>query len=141
LIRDELCQQARADFDNLPEDQRSRFSTFDDYFESIFDVGLGSFLCSPMGQTFLDHNPTLSLRQVHCPVLALFGENDLRSPPEEHRLAMMRALEEGECTDYQIKVIPDANHTFYSARAPSTEFVPGFLDSITGWLVEKVQVQ
>ena len=141
LIRDELCEQARIDFDNLPEDQKRRFSTFDDYFQSTPDVVIGSFMCSPVGQSMLDYDPTLSLKQVRCPVLALFGENDVNVPPEEYRPAMVRALTEGECRDYQVKVIPDANHAFYGSEAPNDGFVPGFLDSITGWLLERVRVE
>jgi len=81
-------------------------------------------------------------------VLALFGELDLQVPEETNKQAMERVLKKGKNKDYLIKVFPKANHLYLTATngSPSEyatmkkEFVPGFLDTMSDWILKHVTV-
>jgi pimeloyl-ACP methyl ester carboxylesterase len=65
---------------------------------------------------FLGHDPRPVLSRVTCPVLALFGENDLLVPAKENQAEMEKALRSGGNKDFTITVIPQANHLFQTSE-------------------------
>jgi dipeptidyl aminopeptidase/acylaminoacyl peptidase len=97
---------------------------------------------------FLQYDPATALTKVKCPVLVLFGEKDLQVPPKQSRKPVEDALKKGGNTSYKVVVFPNANHLFQNAKTGSPseygtlpkEFVPGFLETITGWILERVSV-
>lgn len=100
-------------------------------------------LRSPWLKFFLDYDPAQALRQVCCPVLALYGEKDLQVPAEMNRKALEAALDRAGNKRVTIRVLPGANHLFQPAKTGSPseyatlpkEFVPGFLETIAGFVV------
>jgi hypothetical protein len=62
---------------------------------------------------------------------------------------MERALKAGVTQDWHIEVFPKANHLFQEATTGSPKeytslekkFVPGFLDTISAWIVRRVSVR
>jgi len=97
---------------------------------------------SPWLKFFLDYDPAPALRQVRCPVLALYGEKDLQVPAEMNRKALAAALTPAGNKRVTIRVLPEANHLFQPAKTGSPseyatlprEFVPGFLEMIAGFV-------
>jgi pimeloyl-ACP methyl ester carboxylesterase len=97
---------------------------------------------------FLVYDPYPALTKVKCPVLALFGELDLQVPPSQNKGPMEEALSKSGTQDYKIIVMPKANHLFQSAVTGSPteygslpkEFVPEFLDTMSGWILEHVTI-
>ncbi len=100
---------------------------------------------SPWFRSFLDHDAQAALESVKCPTLLIFGGLDRQVPPEMNREAMVGALERAGNSDYFVRTFPTANHVFQSAKTGSPseygtlgkEFVPGFLDLMTDWILEK----
>ncbi len=100
---------------------------------------------SPWFRSFLDHDAQPALESVKCPTLLIFGGLDRQVPPEMNREAMVGALERAGNSDYFVRTFPTANHLFQSAKTGSPseygtlgkEFVPGFLDLMTDWILEK----
>ncbi len=100
---------------------------------------------SPWFRFFLDHDPAPALERVRCPVLALFGGLDLQVPAESNREAVAAALARGGNRNVTIRTFPGANHLYQAAKTGSPseyaalpkEFVPGFLETISGWIREK----
>ncbi len=100
---------------------------------------------SPWFRSFLDHDARPALESVKCPALLIFGGLDRQVPPEMNRVAMVGALERAGNSDYFVRTFPTANHLFQSAKTGSPseygtlgkEFVPGFLDLMTDWILEK----
>jgi hypothetical protein len=97
---------------------------------------------------FLKYDPAPALEKVKCPVLMLFGEKDLQVPPHQNKGPMENALQKGGNKDYKSVVLPSANHLFQQAETGSSseypklpkEFVPGFLDTMSTWVIERVTV-
>jgi pimeloyl-ACP methyl ester carboxylesterase len=103
---------------------------------------------TPWFKYFAEYDPAPALQKVACPVLALFGELDNQVPPGLNREPMEKALRAGGNNDWQIKVLPKANHLFLPsvtgnpAEYPAMEkqFVPGFLDLMADWIARRVTI-
>jgi pimeloyl-ACP methyl ester carboxylesterase len=97
----------------------------------------------PWMRFFLTYDPLPALTKVRCPVLALFGANDLQVAPEVNAPPIERALRGGGNRDVTVRVIPGANHMFQEpptldATRPK-QFVPGLLDTVTTWLAVRTR--
>jgi pimeloyl-ACP methyl ester carboxylesterase len=142
-----LQQQILAYLDDLPVEQRQAITDVDELVNSIIEERIRS-IQSPWFQSLLVYDPAPDIEQVTIPVLALFGELDIQVPADMNRKAVERALEAGRNQDYTTVTLPRANHLFQEANTGSPaeyatlkkEFVPGFLDLITEWILERVKV-
>ncbi len=98
---------------------------------------------------YLDFDPAPTLRDLRCPVLAMFGEVDLQAPAEINRAALVEALTTGGHSDYTIEILPNANHLFLYSRTGSPgeypslkkEFVQGFLTTLADWVGSKTRTE
>jgi dienelactone hydrolase len=103
-----------------------------------------TLLASPWFRSFLGHDAGPVLESVKCPVLLIFGELDLQVPAKENRENMVNSLVRGGNSSYFVKTFSAANHIFQAAKTGSPseydtlekEFVPGFLELISAWILE-----
>ena len=99
-------------------------------------------LVSPWFRYFLTYDPAPTLKQVHCPVLALDGSLDLQVPPAENLAAIGAALKAGGNTDVTTTDLPGLNHLFQTAKtgAPSEygtieeTLSPALLSAVGDWV-------
>lgn len=90
---------------------------------------------------FFSLDPTVALRQVHCPVLAIGGSKDLQVPADESLSAIKAALHDNP--DVEIKELPDLNHLFQTAKTGSPleygtieeTISPSALTLISSWVL------
>lgn len=95
----------------------------------------------PWFQYFLSYNPGKDLRQLNCPVLALFGEKDTQVPPAPNIQKLKKIKRANSKAAITIKTIPEANHLFQKAKTGSPSeyskapksFVSGFPETIIQW--------
>lgn len=90
----------------------------------MLDAGLS--LCPLVRVHYLcgiyDYDPVPDLSRIKVPVLALFGERDNMTPPEENLAAMRDALARSKAP-HRIVVLPEANHQFWkSVRGTPSEY-------------------
>lgn len=147
---DEVKEKIRNDiienFDEIPEDIRKNIKDKNKYASSIAEITVNRFNTNWM-KYFLEYDPYETLKKVKCPVLAILGEKDLQVSVRQNRKFIEEALKNGGNPDYEVVVIPDANHLFQKAvtGSPSeyselaAEFAPGFLDVITKWVSQRVK--
>jgi uncharacterized protein len=115
--------------------------------KSQIDVAINRFL-SPWFRFNLLYNPHVTLVDIGCPVLALFGELDRQVPPDANQEAMQRAFESTNHTDFTIQVLDQLNHFFQTATTGSpveyrkiTETIsPVALTMISDWLADRFPV-
>lgn len=146
-FREEILRVAHGQLDRMKPDQRKAITNPDEYLQTQINVQMKQ-LQSPWFRFFIGYEPAPTLERVQCPVLALFGELDLQVPAETNKTAIEKALKRGNNRDYLIKVFPKANHLYQSATTGSPseytslkkEFVPGFLDSMSAWIVRRVNI-
>ncbi len=139
-----IADQARKGLDKMPPEQRKAVADPEAYVQNVAKAQTMTFN-SPWFRFFLAYDPAPALAAVKCPVLALFGEKDLQVSPRQNRAVMEQAFKKGENPDVTVKVFADANHLFLAAKTGSPSeyaslekvFVPGFLDTISSWILEK----
>ncbi|WP_405163474.1 prolyl oligopeptidase family serine peptidase [Nocardia sp. NBC_01499] len=96
-----------------------------------------------------DHDSATVLRQVHQPVLALWGEHDTQVPPAESAQIFQQALAGNPHTT--IRFVPGAGHNGHRTSDgfdrvgglvvdghPLGAMVPGYADVITAWIDQVV---
>ena len=91
---------------------------------------------------FLTFDPAPVLKEVRCPVLALYGEKDTQATPKENAPALEAALKSGGNKDVTVRVLPGLNHLFQTSQTGAiTEygqieetFAPVALDEIEKWI-------
>jgi pimeloyl-ACP methyl ester carboxylesterase len=82
-------------------------------------------------------DPTATLEQMTCPLLALFGELDVLIPAAESAAGVARALAVAGNADATIHVFPGVNHRLKDAATGA--FPPDYLPLLTDWLQERVR--
>jgi dienelactone hydrolase len=105
-------------------------------------------LSGPWFTFFLKYDPAPTLQKVDAPVLALFGGKDVQVAAESNAAGLEAGLKAGGNPDVTVKTFPEANHLFQAANTGSPneygtlaqEFVPGFLDAISEWILARVEL-
>ncbi|MBX2997904.1 MAG: alpha/beta fold hydrolase [Caldilineaceae bacterium] len=143
LIQDIIAEQLAQ----LPDAQKAQLGDLDAYAANVVAQQMAA-LQSPWYRFFIAYDPAEDLAQISVPVLAIFGGLDLQVPAEANADAVRAAAEAAGNEDVTIEIIPNANHLFqaaetggvdeYSLLAP--EFVPGFLELISEWLLARVEL-
>jgi pimeloyl-ACP methyl ester carboxylesterase len=143
LIYEQVLQQAEA----LPEDQRSALGDLETYAHTTATQSMATY-GTPWFPSFLNYDPGPDWAQTTVPVLGLFGGKDVQVDAEQNAPALEAALAEAGNEDYEIVVLPNANHLFQEAETGAVseygtlpaEFTPDFLPTIIDWLREHVDV-
>ena len=131
VLKDSVLKQRSAQPDLLPEGMRAE--DVDTFVETF---------TTPWFQYFLKYDPTTSLENVKCPVLAIHGGKDLQVPPKENLTAIKNALTKGGNNNVTIKEFADLNHLFQEAQTGSPmeyqtieqTFSPVALAAISTWI-------
>ena len=142
-----IRSEVKASIEMLPEADRAAITDVDAVVDAATKQQLMT-LRSPWFRSFLEHDPGPVLKELSTPVLAIFGERDVQVPRGLNSSAIRAALENGDNEDFNIEVIPEANHLFQAAITGSIseyatldkQFVPGFLDTIADWIVARVNL-
>ncbi len=145
-VKAELVKKYKAAAEASPEEQRKALGDLDQWASQAVESQFAQ-LSGPWMKFFLTHDPAAVLEKVDAPVLALFGGKDAQVPAEMNETALKAALAKGGNTDVTTKVFPEANHLFQAAVTGSPneyaelkpEFTPGFLDTISGWILAHVE--
>lgn len=77
-------------------------------------------------------DPADFLTQVHCPVLAIFGEKDTSIPVEKSVGLYEQYLRQAGNEAFTLRVFPNASHTIRVGDA----FADGYFDLMVNWLRE-----
>lgn len=139
-LRSTLIDTARRQLAALPEAQRRALPDA----ERLVDQQMAFY--QNWMRFFLDYDPGKDWAKVRVPVLALFGVLDVQVDLHQNRAALLAALDRAHNYDVSVVVFPRANHLFLTAttggpqeyaRVPPV-FVPGFLDTISQWMLDRV---
>lgn len=93
---------------------------------------------SPWFRFNISYEPELILKNVTCPVLAIFGEKDIQVPAERNLEALESALKNAVNADYEIVILPGLNHYMQSAITGKTDEYGEITETISPLLLEKV---
>ncbi len=104
-------------------------------------------LDSPWLKFFLTYNPASALEHVTCPVLALYGENDLQVLAQQNAPELEKALKHAHNRDMTVLVFPNLNYMFQTSKtglgweyaAISETIAPTALDVIGKWVTKHAE--
>jgi dipeptidyl aminopeptidase/acylaminoacyl peptidase len=87
------------------------------------------------------YNAATHWRNVHVPVLLLYGERDQRVPVNESLRRIKTALQAAHNRHYTVRIFPNANHTLRVIPASSGGFAwprnpPGYLETLARWTLD-----
>jgi pimeloyl-ACP methyl ester carboxylesterase len=89
---------------------------------------------TPFFRGLLEHDWLSDLERITCPVLLFFGGADGFVPEEPNRRLMTEALERGGHSDFEVAVVPGAEHFFRDPEISPREFAPGFSRRLGSWI-------
>lgn len=132
-------------YNELSDEEKSEIKDKEEFVNSSAKGFIHSFK-NPWMKYFLSFNPQTTLEKVNSPVLALFGGLDLQVLESQNLEPMKTALSKTGKIDFTLKTFEKANHLFQEAETgnPSEygslkkEFIPGFLEYITVWMLKYV---
>jgi pimeloyl-ACP methyl ester carboxylesterase len=139
---DALWAKRKAEMEGMPASDQAHVQAFEGTLQAQSKmVGTRWF------RDLIDHDPSVALRQLRVPVLALFGELDMQVPVEHNAAALEKALRDAQNRDATIKTLPGLNHLMQTALTGlPTEyamidetFSPTALDAISAWLKARLQ--
>ncbi len=117
-------------------------------FDGLLDAALTNpAVCGDEPQHYLCgliwHDPAETLAAIDVPVLALYGERDPMTPPAENADRLEAALAHLGPEGLTSHTFAEANHVFWTSgtglrdeyASLSREYVPGFLETITDWIL------
>ena len=87
----------------------------------------------------INYNPKDVIPKIKCPTLSIYGENDYLVLAEKNAELLKEGLKKGGNNNYEIVVIPQANHGFrvsgkcYKSSDLENSFAPGFIDALDSW--------
>ncbi len=145
-LKENIRKLAKEEIESMSEEQRKAVGNIDQYVEKVADAQITA-MQSRWFRFFIAYDPVPALEKVHCPVLAIFGERDLQVPSDLNKPKIEAALLRAGNNDVTVRIFPKANHLFQSAETGSPteyerlkkEFVPGFLDTMTEWILKRVR--
>ncbi len=144
LLVEIMLEQLEA----LPEDQRAGLGDLEAFARAQAATQLDSFR-NPWMRFFLTYDPAQDWAQVTVPVLALYGGLDAQVDVAQNQPVMEAALAEAGNADATTEVFETANHLFQEAVTGGPDeyltlemqFAPGFMETISGWLLERVDLR
>jgi pimeloyl-ACP methyl ester carboxylesterase len=94
------------------------------------------------GRMMCGFDTTPIWEKVHCPVLVIYGDRDTSTGPPDGLVAIIRrGLAKAGNDDVTVHIFPGADHSLCRAERREVgggpDFVPGYLDEMTGWLARR----
>jgi pimeloyl-ACP methyl ester carboxylesterase len=80
---------------------------------------------------WLDHDPRPALERLTCPLLAIFGDEDLFTPVEES-IAVFREARAGRPGDLEIATLPGGDHRLQTGVPPTLH--PAYAATLGDWI-------
>ncbi|MFM9145950.1 MAG: dienelactone hydrolase family protein, partial [Phycisphaerales bacterium] len=117
-------------------------AAMDDAQRATVVDGVVAQMRAPWMLAFMRLDPAVALRQLRCPVLALFGERDLQVIPAQNEAPVAAALREAG-VPATVRTMPGLNHLFQpAARGTIDEYAsiavtvdPAVLAIVGDWIL------
>jgi uncharacterized protein len=84
---------------------------------------------------WLDHDPRPALERLTCPLLAIFGGQDLVTPVEES-IAVLRAARADGRGELEIVTLPDGDHRLHTGEPPALH--SAYDTTLGDWILQHV---
>jgi pimeloyl-ACP methyl ester carboxylesterase len=128
----------------MPKEEQDKIGDLEKYANQQADNAVVTYN-TDWWRFFLTYNPGKDWAKTTIPVLAIYGTLDVQVDADQNAPAFEAAMKEAGNTDYQLTVLPKANHLMQEATTGSPteyatlkqEFTPDFLPTIIDWLTKQ----
>jgi uncharacterized protein len=142
-LKSELNNFANSTSDEIPDDQIPPGMTKEEFINRQV-----AMLGSPFFKFAFSYDPSTTLKNVKCPVLAITGDKDVQAPSNINLPAIERALHSAGNTDVTIRELNSVNHMFQECNTGMMDeyaiieqtFSPLALREISKWLVPRLRI-
>jgi uncharacterized protein len=118
-------------FKSIRDERWAKFLHLDQVLSSFSSVPAQAWeMAKAQVRAVMDVNPADYLSKVHCPVLAIFGENDTSIPVEKSAALYKQYLREAGNEAFTINIFPNASHAIRIGE----NFAPGYFELMQKWL-------
>ncbi len=139
--RTSLRDQLNLLWDKTPLIQKMKMNK-DQYIRSNLNA-----MSSRWFREFILIDPTVYLKKVKCPVLALNGANDTQVVADENIRIIEASLKDGGNKNFEVKIYPKLNHLFQESETGKVdEYIkieqtisPEVLTDITNWIISTIK--
>ncbi len=143
-IRKAAHDAALSQVKAMSEEEQKKIGDIEAYAKQQADAVAANYN-NDWWRMFLSYNPGDDWAKTTIPVLAIYGTFDVQVDSDQNAPAFEAAMKKAGNTDYQLTVIPKANHLMQAATTGSPseygtikqEFTPEFLTTITDWLTKQ----
>ncbi|MBC7809500.1 MAG: alpha/beta fold hydrolase, partial [Burkholderiales bacterium] len=144
LTHDALLEQ----WEFMTDEQHEQLGSDAEAFAESTTATLRQSITAEWYPTVIEYNPAPDWAQTTVPVLGIFGGKDVQVDDQQNAEPLAEALEQAGNEDFEIIVLPDANHLFQAAETGGLEeyamlgpeFTPDFLPTISDWLLAHVDI-
>lgn len=98
------------------------------------DQGPGDAAELDLFRRWLDHDPRPALERITCPLLAIFGGEDLVTPVKDS-IAVFRAARAGRPGGVEIETLPGADHRLHVGDPPTLH--PAYASTLGDWIIRR----
>jgi pimeloyl-ACP methyl ester carboxylesterase len=95
----------------LPDDDRHEFAEA----RPLIDGQLAT-LVTRRFRSFLAFEPTTALSKISCPLLFLYGSNDLQVPPTDHIAVITDLRSRNHLANFTVHLLENLNHLFQTSK-------------------------
>lgn len=129
-------------------DELKKIGDFEAYAQKQADTTVTTYN-SDWWRYMLSYNAGEDWAKTKIPVLAIFGTLDVQVDADQNSSAFEAAMKKAGNTDYQVTILPKANHLMQEAITGAVseyatlkqEFSPDFLPTIIDWLTKQVIIK
>jgi pimeloyl-ACP methyl ester carboxylesterase len=142
-----LVEAYKFVWEGLSDEERDFIGDRDDWIERTVAGALPG-LATDYVRSFIEFDPGADWSRVTVPVLQVFAGKDIQIITEQNEPAMRAALEAAGNEDFEVVILPDANHLFQAAETGypdeygelEPEFTSDLVPTLLGWLGAHVEV-
>ncbi len=141
-LQEHITQIIDDEVNTLPQKTKAAIPDIKSFVEAKTSAQMAS-VRSPWMKWFINYNPAIDMRNIHIPVLALFGGKDLQVPAAINLKEMQKIFKQNGNTKFLPFIFVDANHLFQDAKNGTVQeypilkktFTNGFLTRISDWIL------
>lgn len=138
-LRKDIKEKIKLKFEDPKNIQLYSIENKDIFIENLVESQISSYKTKWI-KSFLTVNPQTYLKNVKCPVLAIFGEKDLQVDAKINSEKIKSSLLKSK--KIKIEILPSANHLFQESKTGlpdeyyklEKKFVSGFLELLQIWV-------
>lgn len=142
-VKGEMVDRELVNLHKLPKKQQEQVGDLKVYARKEVNTQLAP-LNMPSLKSFLFYDPGKDLKNIHIPVLALFGQLDHQVPADTN-LSRMNNIFGNKKSIYHSTIIDSANHLFQKAYTGlpneyatlKPQFVAGLTDTLITWIEQR----